>query len=99
MGYIHRFAFDSAYKPIYDLAKKFKVPVVFHTGDTYSTKGKLKYADPLTIDELRAHLLERKLMTRKLPEQLEIVDALPRNSGGKVLKHELRQRYAETAAG
>lgn len=26
--------------------------MVFHTGDTYSTKAKLKYADPLTIDEV-----------------------------------------------
>jgi len=26
--------------------------VVFHTGDTYSTKAKLKFADPLTIDEV-----------------------------------------------
>jgi acyl-CoA synthetase (AMP-forming)/AMP-acid ligase II len=50
-------------------------------------------AEPLTIDELRRHLLERKLITRKLPEQLELVDALPRNAAGKVLKHELRARY------
>jgi cyclohexanecarboxylate-CoA ligase len=50
--------------------------------------------EPLTLDELRRHLLERKLITRKLPEQLEIVDALPRNAAGKVLKHELRARYS-----
>ena len=49
--------------------------------------------EPLTMDQMREHLLERKLMKRKLPEQLEIVDCLPRNSGGKVLKHELRARY------
>lgn len=49
--------------------------------------------DPITLDELRRHLLDRKLITRKLPEQLEIVDALPRNAAGKVLKHELRSRY------
>jgi non-ribosomal peptide synthetase component E (peptide arylation enzyme) len=49
--------------------------------------------EPLTIDELRQHLRERKLITRKLPQQLELVDALPRNAAGKVLKHELRARY------
>jgi acyl-CoA synthetase (AMP-forming)/AMP-acid ligase II len=49
--------------------------------------------EPLTIDEVRRHLLDRKLITRKLPQQLELVDALPRNSAGKVLKHELRARY------
>ena len=29
-------------------------------------------------------------MVQKIPEQLEIVDVLPRNPTGKVLKHELR---------
>jgi uncharacterized protein len=52
LGYVHRWAFDRAYEPIYKLAEKYSVPVVFHTGDTYSTQGKLKYADPLTIDEV-----------------------------------------------
>ena len=50
---------------------------------------------PFTMDELRRHLIDRKLITRKLPEQLEIVDALPRNAAGKVLKHELRARYGK----
>lgn len=52
LGYEHQFAASSAYEPAYALAEKYDVPVVFHTGDTYSTKGKLKYADPLTIDEV-----------------------------------------------
>jgi acyl-CoA synthetase (AMP-forming)/AMP-acid ligase II len=34
------------------------------------------------------------LATHKLPEQLELVDALPRNASGKVLKHELQARFA-----
>ena len=33
-------------------------------------------------------------MVHKVPEQLEIVDELPRNPSGKVLKHELRARYS-----
>ena len=32
-------------------------------------------------------------MLQKIPEQLELVEELPRNATGKVLKHELRQRY------
>ena len=52
LGYVHRFAYDVAYKPIYRLAEKYDVPVVFHTGDTYSARAKVKYADPLTIDEV-----------------------------------------------
>lgn len=52
LGYVKRYAYDKAYRPIYTLAAKYDVPVVFHTGDTYSKKGKLKYSDPLTIDEV-----------------------------------------------
>ena len=35
------------------------------------------------------------LAKQKIPEQLEIVDVLPRNPTGKVLKHELRDRFSE----
>ena len=52
LGYVHQWAYDKNYEPAYKLAEKYDVPVVFHTGDTYSTKGKLKYSDPLTIDEV-----------------------------------------------
>lgn len=52
LGYLHAYAYDKPYRPLYTLAEKYNVPVVFHTGDTYSTKGKLKYSDPLTIDEV-----------------------------------------------
>ena len=52
LGYVHQYAFDPAYEPAYRLAERFGVPVVFHTGDTDSRTAKLKYADPLTIDEV-----------------------------------------------
>jgi uncharacterized protein len=52
LGYIHKYASDPAYEPAYRLAERHHVPVVFHTGDTDSAKAKLKYADPLTIDEV-----------------------------------------------
>ena len=49
--------------------------------------------EPLTFDEMRAYLVEQKLITRKLPQQLEIIPELPRNAAGKVQKHALRERY------
>ena len=52
LGYISRYAYDPLYEPVYSLAQKYDVPVVFHTGDTYSKTAKVKYADPLTIDEV-----------------------------------------------
>ncbi len=36
------------------------------------------------------------MMKQKLPEQLELIDALPRNPTGKVVKYELRDRYSKT---
>ena len=47
----------------------------------------------VSFDELIVHLRDRGLMTQKLPEQLEIVDLLPRNASGKVLKHVLRDEF------
>lgn len=52
LGYVHLYAYDKSYEPFYRLAQRYDVPVVFHTGDTDSTKAKLKYSDPLTIDEV-----------------------------------------------
>ena len=52
LGYVERYAYDPAYEPVYRLAERHGVPVVFHTGDTYSSRAKLKYAHPLTIDEV-----------------------------------------------
>ncbi len=49
----------------------------------------------LDFDAMAAHLRAAKLMVQKIPEQLEIVDALPRNPTGKVVKHELRDRFGE----
>ncbi|WP_330297032.1 AMP-binding protein [Streptomyces sp. NBC_00503] len=53
-------------------------------------------ATPLTLPELTAHLRAQGLSTHKLPEQLELVEALPRNDAlRKVLKYKLRERYAK----
>jgi acyl-CoA synthetase (AMP-forming)/AMP-acid ligase II len=46
-----------------------------------------------TPGDLFQFLTDEGLSTRKVPEQLEVVDRLPRNASGKVLKHELRDRY------
>ncbi len=32
-------------------------------------------------------------MMQKIPEQLELVDTMPRNATLKILKHELRARF------
>jgi len=52
LGYFYKYATDKEYLPYYELAAKYKLPVIFHTGDTFSDKGKLKFSQPLQIDEL-----------------------------------------------
>jgi cyclohexanecarboxylate-CoA ligase len=52
-------------------------------------------APPFTMDAMTAWCVEHGLMTQKIPEQLERVDVLPRNPSGKVVKYELRDRFAD----
>jgi fatty-acyl-CoA synthase len=47
----------------------------------------------LEVDELDAFCRER-LAGYKRPKQIAIVDSLPKNASGKILKRELRERYA-----
>ncbi|MFF8728028.1 class I adenylate-forming enzyme family protein [Streptomyces sp. NPDC015171] len=51
----------------------------------------------LTLPEVVSFLRARGLSVHKLPERLEVVDALPRNETlRKVLKYKLRERYSGT---
>ena len=52
-------------------------------------------ADPPTLPELGDYLRGEGLTVQKIPEQLEIVEALPRNPAGKVLKHQLQETYGK----
>ena len=62
LGYVHRDPTDLGYRPYYQLAGKYDIPVIFHTGDTYSPKAKLKFAHPLLIDELAVDFPETKFV-------------------------------------
>ena len=51
-------------------------------------------SEPLTFDELVTHCTAAGLMRQKIPERLEVVDALPRNQTlNKILKYKLREQY------
>lgn len=52
--------------------------------------------EPLTLDDVIAVVRAADVAKFKWPERLEIVDALPRNAIGKVLKRELRTRLQPT---
>lgn len=52
LGYFHYPATHPGYRPYFRLAAKHNVPVIFHTGDTYSPTAKVKFAHPLQVDEI-----------------------------------------------
>jgi non-ribosomal peptide synthetase component E (peptide arylation enzyme) len=49
---------------------------------------------PLTLLEISQFLKERGLRNQAIPERLEILEALPRNPAGKVLKQDLKERFS-----
>lgn len=51
-GYEHVYPGDKAFGPAYELAAKYRVPVMIHTGDTYAPKAKLKFSHPMNVDEV-----------------------------------------------
>jgi fatty-acyl-CoA synthase len=59
-------------------------------GETVVAVAALKPGAELTLEDVR-DFAGRSLARYKLPRRLQLVDALPRNPTGKILKYELRQ--------
>lgn len=79
-----------------------KVAEVSVVGMPDSERGEMAVAvvvaakpdDPPTFDDMAEHLRSAGLITRKWPERLEVVGALPRNPAGKVLKYEIQKQLS-----
>jgi acyl-CoA synthetase len=56
----------------------------------------LRDGQSLTLEELVDDLRAKQIAVYKLPQQLVVVPALPRNPVGKVLKRDLRQAYGKS---
>jgi predicted TIM-barrel fold metal-dependent hydrolase len=52
LGYLHYGPDHPGYVPYYERAARYGIPFVFHTGDTYSPRAKLRYARPLAVDDV-----------------------------------------------
>jgi predicted TIM-barrel fold metal-dependent hydrolase len=52
LGYLYHGPDSPGYQPYFELAAKFDLPFIFHTGDNWSTVAKVKYAHPLLVDEV-----------------------------------------------
>jgi predicted TIM-barrel fold metal-dependent hydrolase len=78
LGYLHFGPEHPDYRPYYELAERFNLPVVFHTGDTYSPRAKLRFARPLLVDEVavdhpKVHFVLAHLGNPWLTEAAEVV--------------------------
>lgn len=52
LGYLYHGPDSPGYVPYFELAARYDLPFIFHTGDNWSTVAKVKYAHPLLIDEV-----------------------------------------------
>jgi hypothetical protein len=52
LGYLHFGPEHPNYVPYYEIAARYHLPVIVHTGDNWSTTAKVKYAHPLRMDEV-----------------------------------------------
>ena len=61
-------------------------------------KAVVEVREPIDPDDLKAHVRER-LADYKVPSYVAIVDTLPRDPNGKVLKRLLREEHVKANAG
>ncbi len=61
-GYEPFYPADPRLEPAYRLAEEFDVPVMIHSGDTYSPTGKVKYSHPLNVDEVAVDFPQVKFL-------------------------------------
>jgi predicted TIM-barrel fold metal-dependent hydrolase len=52
LGYLHFGPNHPNYFPYYEMAIRHRLPVIFHTGDTYSPRAKLRFANPILVDDV-----------------------------------------------
>jgi acyl-CoA synthetase len=64
-------------------------------GERVCVYVELRQAGALDLPTLVEHLLAQGVSKELLPERLEVLDELPRSSGGKVAKGQLRERIRE----
>jgi len=80
-GYVFFYPDQKECYPIYEMAQRNKVPVLFHTGDTWTTGSRLKYAHPLNIDDVAVSFPNVKFVMCHLgnPWILDAVEVMYKN--------------------
>ncbi|MEV7341589.1 AMP-binding protein [Streptomyces sp. NPDC093544] len=87
---------DAAVIGLPDAERGERVCAVIEAAEHPPGADQLTGTDELTLAGITSYLRAEGLSVHKLPEQLEVVDALPRNETlRKVLKYKLRERYSQ----
>ncbi|MFD4525388.1 class I adenylate-forming enzyme family protein [Streptomyces sp. NPDC058470] len=87
---------DAAVIGLPDAERGERVCAVIEMAEQPPGADELTRTDELTLTGITSYLRTEGLSVHKLPEQLEVVDALPRNETlRKVLKYKLRERYSQ----
>jgi predicted TIM-barrel fold metal-dependent hydrolase len=81
LGYLHFEPSHPNYRRYYELAARYQLPMMFHTGDTYSPQAKLKYAQPLGIDDVAVDHPETRFVMCHIgnPWTLEAAEVIYKN--------------------
>jgi predicted TIM-barrel fold metal-dependent hydrolase len=98
LGYLHRKPDDPGYRAYYELAAKHDIPVIFHTGDTYSQSAKVKYAHPLFIDDVAVDFPKTKFVIAHMgnPWLMDAAEVIYKNNWNK--KGARRNVWADLSA-
>jgi len=80
-GYVFFYPDQKECYPIYELAQRNNIPILFHTGDTWTTGSRLKYAHPIHIDDVAVSFPSLKLVMCHLgnPWILDAVEIMYKN--------------------
>lgn len=81
-GYNQVYVYDDRYAPIYELARKYRKPVAFHTGLMAGSSGLLKYSHPLTLDDVAVQYPDVQLVmchfgNPLLPDAIAVMEKNP----------------------
>jgi predicted TIM-barrel fold metal-dependent hydrolase len=61
-GYEPFYPHDKRLQVVYDLALEYDVPVMFHSGDTYTPRGRIRYSHPIHIDDVAVDFPDLKIV-------------------------------------
>jgi predicted TIM-barrel fold metal-dependent hydrolase len=98
LGYLQHRPSDPGYRSYYRLAAKYDIPVIFHTGDTYSQSAKVKYAHPLFIDDVAVDFPDTKFVIAHMgnPWLMDAAEVLYKNNWSR--KDARRNVWADLSA-